>query len=161
MLDGLLTAFNIGSIPLLLVATYVGSCFIIVSHEFGHYFAARYFGIKIRRVVIRGCGPVYLKRHKGAIIAISTVILPWKDSGVLLYQPQVLPRYAVACALFAGPATNLLAGALLWFIATWLDASALLFVALLSAGNGVVQLIPGGASDGQLIWNVYRHNKFG
>ncbi|PIE06065.1 MAG: membrane-associated zinc metalloprotease [Sorangium cellulosum] len=129
----------------------LGLALLMIIHESGHYFVARYFGMRVIRFSI-GFGPVlYKKQPKGSPTTYQIAIVPFlayvQIAGMNPFEeidPKDKGSYANASlhgrilTIFAGPLAN------------YLSASILFFIAFMVGGEGKastnVEVLPDGAA---------------
>lgn len=132
---------------LYVVVAILGLAFLMVVHEAGHFFVARFFGMRVTRFSI-GFGPaIWKKQPKGSPTTYQIAIIPFlayvQIAGMNPFEdidPDDKGSYANArlhariLTIFAGPLANYLA------------ASVILFVAFLIGGQKVlttsIQVMP-------------------
>lgn len=145
----------------LAITFYVSLYVAFATHELGHYFVARVFGLRVSRLVVGSYGPICVKRYRGTLFVFRCIWLPWGAEYIRLKDPRDESeiRNQLAAVLSAGIATNMLCAGLFAVMNMWLHSQTVAIFELVAFATGVGQLIPIGASDGQLIWNHYRHGR--
>lgn len=151
---------SLGDIVWLIGSFYPGFYFAFFTHEFGHYVAARRCGITPTVFRLRGCGPVYKQKHAGTLFILPLFIKPWANHHIRIPRGTTSTRREGIYILAAGGVVNIVIGCPLTLAGVLLLQWGVLTVGLVSVATGISQLIPGGHTDGQRIWNIMRGSQY-
>jgi membrane-associated protease RseP (regulator of RpoE activity) len=123
---------------------------VITTHELGHYFAARFYGIPVS-AFSSGVGMRFLNfYHQG----IRFEFRIWPINGYVRYlQMPRTARHKIVVITAAAPATNFVLGAVILY----LDRANLLGAMHIYAG--MISMIPTGGNDGAVILHYFQTGK--
>lgn len=139
---------------IIFAVVWFGFAFAFATHELGHYFVARWFGIIPTKVSLGDYVPIYDQVHAGTRFVVHAIWVPW-GTNYNRFQGKV-SVYAMIYVMFAGIAVNFLFafifGISALFFQSRILAAILLGLAIVSLSMGLGQLFPYGGTDGRVAW---------
>jgi Zn-dependent protease len=140
-------------VPAVVVTFWLGFAAVSVSHELGHYFMARAFGIRPEAVVLGSYVVVYDRLIVDTRFVVNAISVPWETNRVD-FAPGDYRINALIWVFSAGILTNFVSAVFIGLGAWFFGSRIAMIVALIAFSFALGMAVPIDKNDGSRVWSL-------